>query len=712
VQAQSCNSLQECRVAGLNVTLFANATEKYRSDGFGMHPFDEITGMYAARTAFRRRASAASSADNTLDVTFDARETLSWDVLTDESVFSEASEGLLAITSDYILYYEGYAGFQKSGFYSFQLLADDRALLVIENITELSVNADGNSRNGGNSSRVFVEGGNVQHQFQIFSFRGEGPSTLQTKAAFDGAPPVPLDGGGAPFMDIGFDYYNPNDVCDRRDFLTEPTCSGHGLCFRSKCACEWGFAGEWCDVPACDGVRCENGGKCNGGTCECGDVWSGPTCEGCAHESALPTFGCHVAPGFGLLGGIAFVATGCAVVIVRRYRSSRTGKKPSSSDGGIMFEMGFRNAGVGVIALCKINDMQLMASGSQGLVYRARYGGEAVAVKKYFVGGSLDQRAQDWKREASILKSMRHPHVLKFYGICMDDTHVYMILELGTFSLSDLMRQDRCPTVMEACGRSGTSALTLDELSRRSRLDNNVTLSPFLKEDMVQIEAATGDAGAKSAVRTRWRTDESRRSLVLDIVTQTIEALCFIHKKKVIHRDVKPDNVLIIESGDKWRVALADFGLAKFVRPEDEQDMTTMIGSPHYVAPELMRGRKEYSSAVDVYSFGMLVWALVHEEHPMHECGIYSIIDKVANKMERPAISKDCPDFLRWVIESCWVDDPQKRPSAHEIRTRWKEGREEGRLWKEGRKEGRKDGGRPWKKKKRKIMKERKEGNL
>jgi serine/threonine protein kinase len=129
-----------------------------------------------------------------------------------------------------------------------------------------------------------------------------------------------------------------------------------------------------------------------------------------------------------------------------------------------------------------------------------------------------------------------------------------------------------------------------------------------------------------------------KNGLLVEIARQILEAVVFMHGRRVIHRDLKPCNLLVVEWEAKWTVKVADFGMARFVLP-GEDALTTLVGSPHYVAPELMKGEKDYTEAVDIYSVGMVLWALIHEKDPMHEAGVYTMCTSIPSPLPHPSLS-------------------------------------------------------------------------
>ncbi len=101
---------------------------------------------------------------------------------------------------------------------------------------------------------------------------------------------------------------------------------------------------------------------------------------------------------------------------------------------------------------------------------------------------------------------------------------------------------------------------------------------------------------------------------MLNIVTQIIQAIAFVHGSLIMHRDVKPDNILFEERGRVWTVKLADFGMARF-RTAEQNDLTSLIGSPQYVAPELMKVLF-CTAYLPTYLHPLISGLFVHEIHP------------------------------------------------------------------------------------------------
>jgi serine/threonine protein kinase len=104
----------------------------------------------------------------------------------------------------------------------------------------------------------------------------------------------------------------------------------------------------------------------------------------------------------------------------------------------------------------------------------------------------------------------------------------------------------------------------------------------------------------------------------LQIIPQICEALQFAHDEGVVHRDVKPENVLLDKKG---RVKIADFGLAKILGREPRDPRLTglkdVMGTPHYMAPEQVEHPQEVDHRADIYSLGVVFYEMLTGELPL-----------------------------------------------------------------------------------------------
>jgi len=160
---------------------------------------------------------------------------------------------------------------------------------------------------------------------------------------------------------------------------------------------------------------------------------------------------------------------------------------------------------------------------------------------------------------------------------------------------------------------------------------------------------------------------EERKRLLLEIA----RAQAFLHDKSIIHRDLKLENVLMANDRS---IRLMDFGLSKLV--DFTQQMTVGIGTSIYMAPELTLGQP-YDQSVDVFAFGILAFMVLtlnlspYAEDPDDSLSTPTSVQiKVAQDASyRPKKGMDtlANDSLVDLIEKCWDNAPEKRPTFPEI---------------------------------------------
>lgn len=208
----------------------------------------------------------------------------------------------------------------------------------------------------------------------------------------------------------------------------------------------------------------------------------------------------------------------------------------------------------------------------------------------------------EFRKEFEILTKLHHPNVLQLFGI-------------STISSND--------------------CLMIIELMERSIQGMNATNTPLFR--------------------------------AIEIATDVARALAYLHNRSpqcVIHRDLKPQNVLLTQSG---RAKLADFGISCFQKESSVSYlMTGETGTYRYMAPEVIQN-KAYSSSVDIFSFAMLLYGLCENSIPYVHLDTIEITNSIIYG-QRPKFNKlKNKKRLRDLITRCWDTEPNNRPTAIDV---------------------------------------------
>jgi serine/threonine-protein kinase len=174
--------------------------------------------------------------------------------------------------------------------------------------------------------------------------------------------------------------------------------------------------------------------------------------------------------------------------------------------------------------------------------------------------------------------------------------------------------------------------------------------------------------GARIKRRGKLPPEEARR-----ILMETADALGAGHALGIVHRDVKPDNILL--EGSRGRVVLTDFGIAKALTSTTGPGTLTAtgvaIGTPHYMSPEQAAGDREIDGRSDIYSLGVVGYQMLTDELPFSAPTVPGLLLKQIT--EQAPYLKDkapaCPDDLAGCVMRSLEKDPEARwPTADALR--------------------------------------------
>lgn len=244
-----------------------------------------------------------------------------------------------------------------------------------------------------------------------------------------------------------------------------------------------------------------------------------------------------------------------------------------------------------------------LGSGGMGAVYRAQRTiiGDDVAIKSLHFNQNESPEADRFRREARAAARLKHAHAVSIFDFGIsDDGRQYLVMEL------------------------------VDGESLRQLIKRQGRLSP-----------------AFAAV----------------IISQVCAALDEAHRYNIVHRDIKPDNIIVDLRGSKPEVTVLDFGIAK-LRGDSATTLTqtgSILGTPHYMSPEQCLG-EELDGRSDIYSLGIVLYELLAGVVPFNSPISTAVVVQHVN--QPPPSLRGLDPAIPWSVERAVLHALEKRPEA------------------------------------------------
>ena len=241
-----------------------------------------------------------------------------------------------------------------------------------------------------------------------------------------------------------------------------------------------------------------------------------------------------------------------------------------------------------------------LGRGGMATVFRAYHEklDRFVAIKVMYAAFTADPAfLRRFEREAQVVAALEHPNIVPVYDFAEHEEHPYLVM----------------------------------------RLVEGLTLKQRLQEGMLS------------------------KGEILRVLTRVGEGLDYAHGQGVLHRDVKPSNIILTAGGG---VFITDFGLARLVESgESTMSQGMMLGTPQYVSPEQAQGALGVDRRTDVYSLGVVLFELVCGCVPFQSESMFSVVhDHIYTPLPRAGVlNPNVPAFIELILDKALAKMPADR---------------------------------------------------
>lgn len=296
-----------------------------------------------------------------------------------------------------------------------------------------------------------------------------------------------------------------------------------------------------------------------------------------------------------------------------------------------------------------------IAAGATGVVFKAHDERTDRSVALKLLGTALARPGElaRFHHEARIVAQLDHPGIVPILDVGQDEHIAYMAMELvAGVSLR---------TVLDAVIHPAAEDSTDANAMRRENAVNVVASRQINRFDTVPLVHAAADTVVECGVPhvLAHRSDPAYFSRCCEIIRDAARALSFAHRRGVVHRDVKPENLMLDVNG---HARVIDFGVAAFI-DSTAAYASVLPATPMYMSPEQVVGERQVDHRSDLYSLGLVLYEMLTLRRPLRATTAHAMLHEIVTR-QLPTIQKcnrAIPDALAAVVHKATNKDPNER---------------------------------------------------
>jgi serine/threonine protein kinase len=303
-----------------------------------------------------------------------------------------------------------------------------------------------------------------------------------------------------------------------------------------------------------------------------------------------------------------------------------------------------------------------IGAGGMGIVYQARQLSLNRPVALKVLGQALTRSADvsRFQREAQAAARLKHPAIAQVYYIGQDRHLCYLAMELID-GISLRRALDRLSTTQ-------ANDSSLDSIVKSDLIDQPAAAS--VRFDL-PTEATADEPAAPmkpkaeenpylSPQARELRTSKTYVRRACELIRDAARALAHAHEQGVVHRDIKPDNLLLDRGG---KVHVIDFGVARFFEDQAVTYTGQLVGTPLYMSPEQVTGRGTIDNRTDIYSLGLVLYELLTLKAPIEATNRENLLRTIVTKPLAPISWRNSavPPELERIVHRATQKDPDER---------------------------------------------------